>query len=137
MSELNVKVGLIGKLDMLKFKNMSKVREKAIQAAPAAEISGDFAINEKAAALHPDYLKLTIDSIISRNSAKTYVLKSADGKALPYFRAGPSLLPLRRDSSIMKICGMQNMSSAWRVVPASRRSSLWPVPCSTGLKTLR
>ena len=32
MSELNVKVGLIGKLDMLKFKNMSKVREKAIQA---------------------------------------------------------------------------------------------------------
>ena len=69
MSELNVKVGLIGKLDMLKFKNMSKVREKAIQAAPAAEISGDFAVNEKAAALHPDYLKLTIDSIISRNSS--------------------------------------------------------------------
>ena len=32
---LNVKVGLIGKFDMLKFKNMSKVREQAIQAAPA------------------------------------------------------------------------------------------------------
>ena len=29
MSDLNVKVGLIGKLDMLKFKNMSKTREKA------------------------------------------------------------------------------------------------------------
>ena len=27
MSDLNVKVGLIGKLDMLKFKNMSKTRE--------------------------------------------------------------------------------------------------------------
>ena len=38
MSELNVKVGLIGKLDMLKFKNMSKVREKVIQAAPAKEV---------------------------------------------------------------------------------------------------
>ena len=30
---LNVKVGLIGKFDMLKFKNMKKVREQAIQAA--------------------------------------------------------------------------------------------------------
>ena len=102
MSELNVKVGLIGKLDMLKFKNMSKVREKAIQAAPAAEISGDFAVNEKAAALHPDYLKLTIDSIISRNSAKTYVLKSVDGKALPYFRAGQYIsLKLPIDGSLV------------------------------------
>ncbi|MBO7423622.1 MAG: iron-sulfur cluster-binding domain-containing protein, partial [Oscillospiraceae bacterium] len=102
MSELNVKVGLIGKLDMLKFKNMSKVREKAIQAAPAVEISGDFAINEKAAALHPDYLKLTIDSIITRNSAKTYVLKSADGRALPYFRAGQYIsLKLPIDGSLV------------------------------------
>ncbi len=32
MPDLKVKVGLIGKLDMLKFKNMKKVREKAIQA---------------------------------------------------------------------------------------------------------
>lgn len=53
MSDLNVKVGLIGKLDMLKFKNMSKVREKAIQAAPAKEVSGVFPINENAEALHP------------------------------------------------------------------------------------
>ncbi len=88
MSELNVKVGLIGKLDMLKFKNMSKVREKAIQAAPAKEISGVFPVNENAKALHPDFLKLVVDQIVPRNAAKTFVLKSADGKALPYFRAG-------------------------------------------------
>ena len=60
MSDLNVKVGLIGKFDMLKFKNMSKVREKAIQAAPAKEISGVFPVNENAKALHPDFLELEI-----------------------------------------------------------------------------
>ena len=65
MSELNVKVGLIGKFDMLKFKNMSKTREKAIQAAPAGEISGVFPVNENAKALHPDFLELTIDQIRS------------------------------------------------------------------------
>ena len=51
---LNVKVGLIGVLDMLKFKNMAKVREQAIQAAPAREIKGEFAINQNAKLLHPD-----------------------------------------------------------------------------------
>ena len=35
MADLHVKVGLIGKLDMLQFKNMGKNREKAIQGAPA------------------------------------------------------------------------------------------------------
>ena len=77
MPDLKVKVGLIGKLDMLKFKNMKKVREKAIQAAPAKEISGVFPINENAKALHPDALELVIDRIIDRGGAqaKTFVLK--------------------------------------------------------------
>ena len=102
MSDLNVKVGLIGKFDMLKFKNMSKTREKAIQAAPAKEISGDFPINENAKALHPDFLELTIDSIIARNAAKTFVLKRADGEPLPYFRAGQYIsLKLPLDGSLV------------------------------------
>lgn len=102
MSELNVKVGLIGKLDMLKFKNMSKVREKAIQKAPAKEVSGEFAINNNAKALHPDYLNLVIDEIIERNSAKTFVFKSADGTPLPYFRAGQYIsLKLPIDGSLV------------------------------------
>ena len=90
---LNVKVGLIGKFDMLKFKNMKKVREQAIQAAPAKEINGDFAININAKKLHPDYIKLVIDEIIDHGSAnaKTYVFKCADGKPFPYFRAGQYL----------------------------------------------
>ena len=69
MADLNIKVGLIGKLDMLKFKNMSKTREKAIQAASAKEISGVFPVNENAKALHPDFLELKIDSITARSAA--------------------------------------------------------------------
>ena len=96
---LNVKVGLIGKFDMLKFKNMSKVREKAIQAAPANEVSGEFAINTNAKKLHPDYQRLVIDEVIPHEGAKakTFVFRRADGEALPYFRAGQYLslkLPL-------------------------------------------
>ena len=89
-NDLKIKIGLIGKFDMLKFKNMSKVREQAIQAAPAKEVDGKFAINENAKHLHPDYCALVIDEIIDRGTAnaKTFVLKSKDGKALPYFRAG-------------------------------------------------
>ena len=102
MSELNVKVGLIGKFDMLKFKNMAKTREKAIQKAPALEISGEFPVNENAKALHPDALELVIDNIIPRNSAKTFVLKRPDGKPLPYFRAGQYLsLKLPIDDSLV------------------------------------
>ena len=96
---LNVKVGLIGKFDMLKFKNMSKVREKAIQAAPANEVSGEFAINMNAKKLHPDYQRLVIDEVIPHEGAKakTFVFRRADGEAFPYFRAGQYLslkLPL-------------------------------------------
>ena len=102
MSELNVKVGLIGKFDMLKFKNMAKVREKAIQKAPATEISGEFPVNENAKALHPDALELVIDNIIARSNAKTFVLKRPDGKPLPYFRAGQYLsLKLPIDDSLV------------------------------------
>lgn len=90
---LNVKVGLIGKFDMLKFKNMPKVREKAIEKAPEKSITGEFAMNTKAGHLHPGILHLVIDDIIDHENAssKTYVLKRPDGKALPFFRAGQYL----------------------------------------------
>jgi len=90
---LNVKVGLIGKFDMLKFKNMKKVREQAIQAAPAKEISGDFAININAKKLHPDCIELVIDQIIDHGTAnaKSFVFKCANGEPFPYFRAGQYL----------------------------------------------
>ena len=88
--DLGIKIGLIGKFDMLKFKNMSKVREKAIQAAPAKEVDGEFKINQNAKALHPDFLNLVVDEVIDHAdaAAKTFVFKAKDGGSLPYFRAG-------------------------------------------------
>lgn len=90
---VKVKVGLIGALDMLKFKNMAKVRERAIQAAPALEVTADYTINNKAKALHPDYQELVIDKVIDHEAAgaKTYLMRSKDGGPLAYFRAGQYL----------------------------------------------
>ncbi len=101
---LNVKVGLIGPLDMLKFKNMAKTREKAIEATPAAAIVADYAINRNAKALHPDQLTLVVDEVVDHGgaSAKTFVFKNKDGGALPYFRAGQYLsLKLNLDGSTL------------------------------------
>ena len=90
---VKVKVGLIGALDMLKFKNMAKVRESVIQAAPANEITADYAINNHAKALHPDYQELIVDKVIDHGEggAKTYLMRSASGGPLAYFRAGQYL----------------------------------------------
>lgn len=87
---LNVKVGLIGKLDMLKFKNMASLREKTIEKAEPREIKGEWPMNINAAHLHPSSLTLKIDRIINHEkaAAKTYVLASKDGSPLPYFRSG-------------------------------------------------
>lgn len=90
MADLKIKVGAIGLLDMLKFANLEKDRNKVIDAAPAKEITADFPINNFAKAQHPDYQKFVIDEIMEHKAAgaKTYVLKRADGKQASYFRAG-------------------------------------------------
>ena len=86
---LNFKVGIIGLLDMLKFANLSKEREKVIAAAPANEITADYPVNNFAKAMHPDFQQFVIDEIIDHAAgAKTFVLKRADGKPASYFRAG-------------------------------------------------
>ena len=87
---LNVKVGLIGLLDMLKFANLGKKREKTIANAPAEEITANYPVNNLAKAMHPDYQTLVIDEIIDQGAAcaKTFVFRRADGKPAPYFRAG-------------------------------------------------
>lgn len=87
---LNVKVGLIGLLDMLKFSNLSKTRQQAIDAAPAKEVNGTFKINEFAKAMHPDFQKFVVDQIIDHEGAdaKSFILKRADGKPAAFFRAG-------------------------------------------------
>ena len=84
-----VKVGLIGKLDMLKFKNITKVREKAIQAAPATPLPKTLTTNEKAKQHHPAKQEVVISEIRQNGpDAKTIVLKTPDGSRLALYRAG-------------------------------------------------
>jgi len=87
---LNVKVGLIGLLDMLKFANLGKVRQQAIDAAPAGEITAEYKINNFAKEMHPDFQELVVDQIMDHAGAdaKTFILKRTDGKPAAYFRAG-------------------------------------------------
>lgn len=110
---VKVKVGLIGALDMLKFKNMAKTREKVIQAAPAAEITADYAVNNNARELHPDFQKLVLEQIKDHpgTGAKTLVFKNADGGPLAYFRAG-QYLSLRMEIGGSRITRPYSISSS-------------------------
>ena len=61
--KLNYKVGMIGALDMLRFKNMPKVREKAIQAASSAPLPKTLTTNEKAKQRHPEKQEVIVAEI--------------------------------------------------------------------------
>ena len=85
----SVKIGLIGKLDMLKFKNITKVREQAIQASPATPLPKVLTTNEKARLHHPARQNVVISEVRPNGpDAKTIVLKTADGSRLAIYRAG-------------------------------------------------
>lgn len=85
----NYKVKLIGALDMLRFKNMPKVREAAIQAAPATPLPKTLTTNEKAKYRHPETQRVVVAEIRQNTpAAKTVVLRSEDGTPLAPFRAG-------------------------------------------------
>ena len=126
---LNVKVGLIGLLDMLKFANLGKKREKIIANAPAEEITANYPVNNIAKALHPDYQTLVIDEIIDHGAAaaKTFVLRRADGKAAPYFRAG-QYISLKLPIGKSFVTRPYSISSAPRTASSSRASSTPSLP---------
>ena len=85
----NYKVQLIGALDMLKFKNMPKVREAAIQAAPSTPLPKTLTTNEKAKLRHPEKQSVVVSEIRQNGpDAKTIVLKTEDGAPLAPYRAG-------------------------------------------------
>ena len=87
--KLNYKVSLIGALDMLKFKNMPKVREKAIQASSAAPLPKTLTTNEKAKQRHPAKQEVVVADIRSNAAdAKTVVRRTEDGRPLAPYRAG-------------------------------------------------
>ena len=86
---LNVKVGLIGALDMLKFKNLAKDRREAIEKLEAKPLPKTFETNEKAYFMHPKRQDVRIKAMRPNGpDAVTVTLQSLDGKALAPFRAG-------------------------------------------------
>lgn len=86
---LNIKIGKIGVLDMLKFKKMPEVREAVIEKTPANPLPKAYASNAKAALYHPRRQEVILSDILPNGpDTKTLVFKSADGKALAPFRAG-------------------------------------------------
>ena len=85
----NVKIGLIGKLDMLKFKNITKVRESHIQSTPATPLPKKLTTNEKAKLHHPAKQEVVISEIRQNGpDAKTIVFRTTDGSRLALYRAG-------------------------------------------------
>ena len=113
---LKIKVGAVGIADILKFLNMPKAREKAIKNAPLKEVNGDFTINRKAKALHPDCRKVFVEKIIDHNEsdAKSFILKTADGEKASFFRAGQYLsLQLKIGESLVTRPYSISSSPAW------------------------
>ena len=89
---MNVKVGLIGVCDMLKFKNLRKNRAEMIASAEAKPLPGTYRVNELAKRLHPAAQYLKIAEIVQEtHDAKSFVLvpdEEAGTRELAPFKAG-------------------------------------------------
>ena len=89
---MNVKVGLIGVFDMLKFKNLRKNRAEMIASAEAKPLPGTYRVNELAKRLHPAAQYLKIAEIVQEtHDAKSFVLvpdEEAGTRGLAPFKAG-------------------------------------------------
>jgi len=89
---VQVKVGPIGLLDMLKFKNQAKTREQVIKKTPAAPLPKEYNTNRNARLLHPEYQKLVVEDILVHSQdVKTFVFHTKNGEPGAYFRAGQYL----------------------------------------------
>ena len=89
---MNVKVGLIGVFDMLKFNNLRKNRAEMIASAEAKPLPGTYRVNELAKRLHPAAQYLKIAEIVQEtHDAKSFVLvpdEEAGTRELAPFKAG-------------------------------------------------
>ena len=89
---MNVKVGLIGVFDMLKFKNLRKNRAEMIASAEDKPLPGTYRVNELAKRLHPAAQYLKIAEIVQEtHDAKSFVLvpdEKAGTRGLAPFKAG-------------------------------------------------
>lgn len=85
---MNVKVGLIGVFDMLKFKNLRKNRAEMIASAEAKPLPGTYRVNELAKRLHPTAQHLKIAEIIDEtHDAKSFGPRPRQGEG--HHRSGP------------------------------------------------
>lgn len=97
-----VKLKGLGGNDMKEFAFLPKTRDAVIAGAELKDVDGEFTINRKAKALHPDYQVLTVREIIDHTDAKTYVLGNEDGSPVAFFKAGQYLsLQFVIDNSII------------------------------------
>ncbi len=86
---LHVKISLFGFMDMLKFKNLAKVRRAKIESLEAKELPKTLETNEKAKFMHPCRQEVLVKEKRKNGSdAVTVVLASPNGKPLAPFRAG-------------------------------------------------
>ena len=75
-------------MDMLKFKNLGKTREKIINTSYTDQIKYNYKLNELVHIIHPKKIKVMVSKIIVENlETKTFVLKPVKG-AMPNFKAG-------------------------------------------------
>lgn len=89
---MKVKVSFSGINDMLKFKNMGKIRRREIEKAPKVLQEKSYLINDLANTFHPKFQSLVVKKVINESrDCKTFVLVSKDGEVLAPFRAGQYL----------------------------------------------
>lgn len=86
---LKIKVSAIGLLDMLKFKNQTKVREKTIEKGAETPLPSSYGANAAAEKMHPRAQKMTVCEIIPRaEDVKTFILRTENGQSAAPFSAG-------------------------------------------------
>ena len=85
MKDFNFHVKPIGLLDMVHFKNMVPKRRSMLQSGSLDPITSIYGVNRLAESLHPKSQTATVERIIDRKDAKTFILKA---DKLAYFRAG-------------------------------------------------
>lgn len=84
-----MKISWNEKIDMLKFKNLAKEREKIIEQSYTDVIKMNYKTNELVKIFHPKQIEVEVEDIKNETlNAKTFSLRPTDQKELPPFKAG-------------------------------------------------
>jgi len=78
--------------DLIRFAKIIPTRKGQFDNTPATPLPAAYSVNETAKHLHPFQQELTVKEVIEHSSdVKSYILVSATGEPLAYFRAGQYL----------------------------------------------